>query len=282
MLDFTTVTDPKSLVGKPVRRIYSAAGRPERVSLRTITRVTKTGFNIANDTTLYSLRDGYAKGEHALGVSDRCELLTPEEAKALGEQIRERNYRTNVLNIVRDKVDALPIETLRAMMQLVDPSFASGMSQPHPVNAFHKGFPFHMHSQTVLQRVGRLGDNIVVLLDAAGGMSLLDLDLLRYVASGGQTITLVVADTGGVEVFEVKSAEQLDALNLRPGGGTILKGAIDRIAEQYNDQNVVIITDGYTERLDLSKLKGEVLVLTTGVEVPVSETNGRVSQLIAA
>jgi len=47
-----------------------------------------------------------------------------------------------------------------------------------------------------------------------------------------------------------------------------------------NKYNTVILTDGYTDSLDLTGVKGKVLVLSTGVECPVVETSSKLKQII--
>ena len=43
----------------------------------------------------------------------------------------------------------------------------------------------------------------------------------------------------------------------------------------------VILTDGYTDRLDLSRLKGKVLMISVGTEVPTSSNSkGGVKQIV--
>jgi predicted metal-dependent peptidase len=63
-------------------------------------------------------------------------------------------------------------------------------------------------------------------------------------------------------------------------GGTILTPAINLVAEQYNEFNTVVLTDGHCDSLDLSKIKGKVLIISIGVKVPISRSNGKVKQIL--
>ena len=55
--------------------------------------------------------------------------------------------------------------------------------------------------------------------------------------------------------------------------------AVKYVEDHFNQYNTLIITDGYCDSLDLSKLQGNVLLITIGVEVPISKTNGKVKQI---
>ena len=62
-------------------------------------------------------------------------------------------------------------------------------------------------------------------------------------------------------------------------GGTILQPSCNYVVDNFNRYNTVILTDGYCDNLDLSKLKGRVLIISIGVKVPISRSNGKVKQI---
>jgi hypothetical protein len=41
-----------------------------------------------------------------------------------------------------------------------------------------------------------------------------------------------------------------------------------------------MLTDGYTDTLDFSKVKGKFLIISVGVKCPIGKTNGRVKQIV--
>ena len=51
-------------------------------------------------------------------------------------------------------------------------------------------------------------------------------------------------------------------------GGTVLQPGIDYISDNYNLYNTVILTDGYTDSLDLSELN-KVLIISTDSNCPI-------------
>jgi len=60
-------------------------------------------------------------------------------------------------------------------------------------------------------------------------------------------------------------------INVSGMGGTILQPAINEISnsKKYNSYNNVILTDGYTDNLDLGELKGYVIGISCGGTIPI-------------
>ena len=75
---------------------------------------------------------------------------------------------------------------------------------------------------------------------------------------------------------------QLEKMKIEGLGGTCLTPGLQYIAKdkELNKYNTVILTDGYTDHLDLTGVKGKVLVLSTGVECPVVETTSKLKQIM--
>jgi predicted metal-dependent peptidase len=63
-------------------------------------------------------------------------------------------------------------------------------------------------------------------------------------------------------------------------GGTVLQPAIDYVVENFNEFNTVVLTDGYCDSLDLSRVKGKVLMVSIGTKVPITRSNGKVKQIM--
>ena len=103
--------------------------------------------------------------------------------------------------------------------------------------------------------------------------------VLSYIYRNDIETNLIEADTQVNWIKDIKSKRHLESIVIKGGGGTILQPAVNHVAEHFNQFNTLCITDGYCDNLDLSNLKGNVLILTIGVEVPISHTNGRVKQI---
>lgn len=104
--------------------------------------------------------------------------------------------------------------------------------------------------------------------------------VLSYIYRNDIEINLIESDTKIKWVENIKSAKKLQSLPIKGLGGTIMQSGIDYVCENFNEYNTVLLTDGYTDTLDLSKLKGKLLIISTGVECPIGRTNNRVKQIV--
>ena len=118
------------------------------------------------------------------------------------------------------------------------------------------------------------------ILDTSGSMGGTFERVLNYVYRNDIEINLIEADTEVKWIENIKNTKKLETLKIKGLGGTILQPAIDLVADKYNDFNTVVLTDGYCDSLDLSKIKGRVLMVSIGVKVPISRSNGKVKQIM--
>ncbi len=103
--------------------------------------------------------------------------------------------------------------------------------------------------------------------------------VLSYVYRNDIEINFMESDTQVNWVENIKSKRQLESIPIKGLGGTCLQPMIDYIVEHHNDCNSVLLTDGYTDTLDFTKVKGKVLIISVGVKCPISRTNGKVKQI---
>lgn len=118
------------------------------------------------------------------------------------------------------------------------------------------------------------------ILDTSGSMGGTFERVLSYVYRNDIEINLIEADTEVKWIENIKNKRKLETMVIKGLGGTILQPAIDLVADQFNEFNTVVLTDGYCDSLDLSKIKGKVLMVSIGVKVPISRTNNRVKQIM--
>ena len=125
---------------------------------------------------------------------------------------------------------------------------------------------------------GKRKDAIVfdVILDTSGSM-LGDIEkVLGTILRDGIMCNIVQIDTKVQSDTVISSPRELKLIELKGFGGTILQPAIDYIGEKKQQPRpLVIMTDGYTDHLDVSKIRDKVVVLTTGVNPPISGGNVR-------
>ena len=118
------------------------------------------------------------------------------------------------------------------------------------------------------------------ILDTSGSMGGTFEKVLSYVYRNDIEINLIEADTEVKWIENIKNKRKLETMVIKGLGGTILQPAIDLVADQFNEFNTVVLTDGYCDSLDLSKIKGKVLMVSIGVKVPISRSNNRVKQIM--
>jgi predicted metal-dependent peptidase len=104
--------------------------------------------------------------------------------------------------------------------------------------------------------------------------------VLSYVYRNDIEINFMESDTQVNWVQNIKSKRQLESIPIKGLGGTCMQPIIDHIVANFNDCNSVLLTDGYHENLDLSKLKGKLLIISVGVKSPIGRSNGKVKQIV--
>ena len=118
------------------------------------------------------------------------------------------------------------------------------------------------------------------ILDTSGSMGGTFEKVLSYVYRNDIEINLIEADTEVKWIENIKNKRKLETMVIKGLGGTILTPAVELVVDQFNDFNTVVLTDGYCDSLDLSKIKGRVLLISIGVKVPISRSNGKVKHIM--
>lgn len=128
----------------------------------------------------------------------------------------------------------------------------------------------------------KIKSKVNVILDTSGSMGGQGTfeRVLSYVYRNDIEINFIQGDTEVKWVENFKKAKQLETMKIRGLGGTVLQPSIDYVVEHYNEYNTVLLTDGYCDNLDLSKVKGRVLMITVGTKVPIARSNGKVKQIV--
>jgi len=128
----------------------------------------------------------------------------------------------------------------------------------------------------------KIKTKINVILDTSGSMGGQGTfeRVLSYVYQNDIEINFIQADTQVNWVENFKSKKKLETMKILGLGGTAMQPAIDYVVEHCNDLNTVLLTDGYCDNLDLSKLKGRILMISVGTKVPIARTNNKVKQIV--
>lgn len=127
----------------------------------------------------------------------------------------------------------------------------------------------------------KIKSKVNVILDTSGSMGGASTfeRVLSYVYRNDIEINMIQGDTEVKWVENFKSKKKLETMKIHGLGGTVLMPSVQYVVDNFNQYNTVILSDGYTDTLDLSRLKGKVLVITVGVPIPISKSNGKVKQI---
>ncbi len=120
---------------------------------------------------------------------------------------------------------------------------------------------------------------INVILDTSGSMGNTFERVLSYIYRSDIQVNMIQADTQVNWVEKFMDKKKIERMKISGLGGTVLTPAVEYVVQNFNQYNTCILTDGYCDSLDLSKLKGRVLIISIGVKVPVTRTNGKVKQI---
>ena len=133
-----------------------------------------------------------------------------------------------------------------------------------------------------LKGTRKVKTKINVALDVSGSMGGMGTfeRVLSYVYRNDIEINFMESDTQVNWVENIKNKKQLESIPIKGLGGTCMQPMLDHIAQHFNEFNSVLLTDGYTDTLDCSKLKGKLLIISVGVKCPIGKTNGKVKQIV--
>ncbi len=116
---------PEELVGKLV--LYSSGksyNNRLNQAIRTIERITTTGFRISKHESIVFNFNGDQKGLNSradIGTISRCELITEEKAKELVAQWNQNKLISKMKTEIKDKLDSLSFEQLEKITKIINP-----------------------------------------------------------------------------------------------------------------------------------------------------------------
>jgi len=127
----------------------------------------------------------------------------------------------------------------------------------------------------------KYGYMINVILDCSGSMMGYSDKALNYIFRRDIQCNLIIADTEIKKIYNIKSMAELKKVTLKGFGGTRMQPAFDHITNStLNRYNTLLLTDGYTDKLNLGTIKGSVLVISCNVPVPIDvKPKGKLKQI---
>lgn len=127
----------------------------------------------------------------------------------------------------------------------------------------------------------KIKTKINVILDTSGSMSggLIE-KVMNYIYKNDVEVNLIQADTEVKKVDVFKNTKNLNKVDLFGFGGTCQQPAIDYVVENYNQYNTLMLGDGYCEDLNISGLKGKVLIISAGCKYPIYNGAEKAKQIL--
>jgi len=124
------------------------------------------------------------------------------------------------------------------------------------------------------------GLGINVLLDVSGSMGGLIEYVLGYCFQNNLLLNVLQVDAVVQKVEQFKSKNDLSKIKIKGYGGTELQPGINYVVEHKELQklNTLILTDGYCDNLDFTRLPGKKIIISVGAEVIFRGNN--VTQII--
>ena len=128
----------------------------------------------------------------------------------------------------------------------------------------------------------KIKSKVNVILDTSGSMGGQGTfeRVLSYVYRNDIEINMIQGDTEVKWVENFKSKKKLESMKISGLGGTILQPSVNYVVEHFNEFNTVVLSDGYTDNLDFSRVKGKVLVISVGTKLPIAKDNGKIKQIV--
>jgi predicted metal-dependent peptidase len=130
-----------------------------------------------------------------------------------------------------------------------------------------------------LKGARKVKTSINVILDTSGSMGNTFEKVLSYIYRSDIEVNMIQGDTQVNWVEKFMNQKKIERMVISGMGGTILQPSVDYVVENFNKYNTCILTDGYCDNLDLSGIRGKVLIISIGVKVPISRSNGKVKQI---
>jgi predicted metal-dependent peptidase len=110
----------------------------------------------------------------------------------------------------------------------------------------------------------RVRNKVNVILDTSGSMwGELIQKMLTFIMKNNVEIFLVQNDTEVKDKRLITRMKELNGLKIHGGGGTIMQPAINFLVKnKMVEYPTIMLTDGYTDRLNFSAIRNKVLILT--------------------
>jgi len=106
--------------------------------------------------------------------------------------------------------------------------------------------------------------------------------IINYILSKNHIIHIIQIDTEIRMVKTISSPKEFKEMKYLGCGGTLIQPAFDYISQSkfFNFNQNVLFTDGYTEKLNVSNINKDILIVSTHEECEFVASNRRIEQII--
>jgi predicted metal-dependent peptidase len=204
------------------------------------------------------------------------EELRKEIVKDIIENLKSRGLESGEMQTILNKLRKSKKDYLKEIKRAIAQDIF-GTSKSKTITRPHR------RGVDGLKGHRKFKNKINCLLDTSGSMGGEFEKVLSYIFQNDVEINLIQVDTKIQSVNIIKNKKDLEKMKINGLGGTELQPGLDMISDKKNKldvYNTVILTDGYTDSLNFSGIKGKTLILTTANKCPLTHDNGRVKQII--
>jgi len=202
--------------------------------------------------------------------------VVQQEVQRVLDNLKNRGFVTGKIQQTLDKLRKKRKDHLKFIKRHLTNAIFGSMKRKTITRENRRGIPG-------LKGKRKYATRINCMLDTSGSMGGEFEKVLSYIFQNDIEINLLQIDTEVKDVVLIKKKSELQKMKIAGLGGTILTPGLQYIASRkdLNKFNTVILTDGYTDVLDFSGVKGKVLILTTGEHCEIeNKLSSQVKQII--
>jgi len=183
--------------------------------------------------------------------------IADEKRAMVVEKIRARGIELGDMKFVLENLNPPPVDNpLKKLRGII----SEAISKQSSYKTYRK---LSRREEEGFKGKKKVGYTINVLLDTSGSMESEFETVLSYLLNAGATINLVQCDAEVKDFVVIKSQNDVKNLKIKGLGGTVLQPGIDYFVEQgLNNMPIAILTDGYTDTLNLEQFPSSIILYT--------------------
>ena len=243
----------------------------------------KSGEKGENDVDMYPVDKFFENIENNQGQSfdihfddDVPEQVRKEWVESTMEKLKSRGLESGEVEKILRKLRKSEKDYLKEIKRKLSNDIFGNMKKKSITKPNRRGI-------WGLKGNRKYKNRINAILDTSGSMGGDFEKVLAYIFQNDIEVNLIQCDAEIQGVELIKSKRELEKITIKGLGGTTLTPGLNYIAEDknLNKYNTVILTDGYTDSLNCTGVKGNILILSTSTKCPiVPGTTKKLKQII--